>query len=706
MLAAAAVAAAAGLAVGAARVSAIDAGAFAGPIGERVSVRGFVAAVPRRGAGEVRVEVATASGRLLVAAPGPVPDLPVGHEVAARGTIRAPRPWEAGYLARHGIARIVMASSVRPTGRRRSGIAYLTDRLRERAEDALASGTPPAESALLRGFVLGEDDRIDPATVDEFQRSGLAHLLAVSGQNVLLLALMAMPLLGLLGVPLRARLACVLALIAVYVPVAGAGPSIQRAGVMGAAAIVATLSSRPVSRWFSLVLAAAATLALNPRAAGDPGWQLSFAAVVGIVLWAAPLRAALAGGPGASSIRRALAEGAAVTLAATIATAPLMAHHFERVSLAALPANLLAAPAVAPAMWLGMLAATAGQMPGVPAEPLTFLAGLFAAYVEQIAHWLGSPGWAQTGLAISGLAAAAVLLALVVAGRLLVARAGARRALRPRHLVPMLAAAALAIALALPPVGSDGPPGGGGPGLRVTFFDVGQGDATLLDPSPGDPLLVDTGPPEAELGDRLAEQGVDRLAAIVVTHDERDHSGGLPGVLDEVSVGRLVLGWPSPSLVRQGREAAGAPVPLAEGSEIASGALRLDALWPPRTLVDGSRPADPNTLSLALLARWHGFRMLLTGDAEAESVPLDPGPIDVLKVAHHGSADSGLGRLLDRSAPALAVISVGAGNSYGHPAPSTLAELEAHRVRTLRTDLDGELTLEAADGRLSIQAGG
>lgn len=697
-------AAAAGLAVGAARVAAIDAGAFAGPVGERIAVRGFVTAVPRRSDGEVRVEVATASGRLLVTASEPVPDLAVGHELAARGTIRAPRPWEAGYLARHGIARVVAAGSVRPTGRRRGGIAYFTDRLRERAEQALAGGTAPAESALLRGFVLGEDDRIDPATVDEFQRSGLAHLLAVSGQNVLLLALMAMPLLGLLGVPLRARLACVLALIAVYVPVAGAGPSIQRAGVMGAAAIVATLSSRPVSRWYSLVLAAAATLALNPRAAGDAGWQLSFVAVAGIVLWAAPLRAALAGGPDASRIRRALAEGAAVTLAATIATAPLMAHHFERVSVAALPANLLAAPAVAPAMWLGMLAAAAGQIPGLPAAPLTFLAGLFAAYVEQIAHWLGSPGWAQTGLAISGLGATGLLIALAVMGRLVLAGAGSRRALRPRHSTPLLAAAALAIALALTPASH--PPDGKSPGLRITVFDVGQGDAALLDPSPGDPVLVDAGPPEAQLGDLLADRGIDRLAAIVVTHDERDHSGGVQEILHEVSVGRLAFGWPAPALVREGRAASAAPVALAEGSQVASGALRLDVLWPPRALADGPRPAEPNTLSVVLLARWHGFRMLLTGDAEAESVPLDPGPVDVLKVAHHGSADAGLGRLLDRSAPALALVSVGADNSYGHPAPSVLAELEDHGVRALRTDIDGELTLEVRRDGLGVHAAG
>ncbi|MEO8092957.1 MAG: recombinase family protein, partial [bacterium] len=171
------VAALAGLAIGAARVGAIDAGAFQGSAAEMVSARGFVEAVPRRSDGEVRVRVATADGRLLVVAPEPVADLPVGREIAARGRVREPGDFEAAYLARLGIQRIVDARSIALTGRRRGGLAGLVDQLRRRAEAALERGTPEAEAALLRGFVLGQDDRIDPATVDDFQRSGLAHLL-------------------------------------------------------------------------------------------------------------------------------------------------------------------------------------------------------------------------------------------------------------------------------------------------------------------------------------------------------------------------------------------------------------------------------------------------------------------------------------------------------------------------------------------------
>ncbi len=358
----------------------------------------------------------------------PVPDLPIGSEVRATGTLAHPRPWEADYLARFGIREVLRARAIEPTGKRRGGLPGAVDGVRGRAAAALESGTPDAEAALLRGFLLGEDDRIDPATVDDFKRAGLAHLLAVSGDCVMLLALLGAWLLGMAGVPLRARLVALLALIAVYVPVAGGGPSIQRAGIMGAAGVVAALAGRPRWRWYALLLAATLTLLLNPRSVADPSWQLSFAAVTGILVFAAPIRDLILGTSDRndsreppSAARRALAEGAGVTIAATLATAPLFAHHFGAVSLASLPANLLALPAIAPMMWLGMLAAILGQVPGAPVEPFTALAGLLAAYVAQVAGWLAAPGWAQLGMELPawpqvGAAYVALVVAMSVAG--------------------------------------------------------------------------------------------------------------------------------------------------------------------------------------------------------------------------------------------------------------------------------------------------
>jgi competence protein ComEC len=570
---------------------------------------------------------------------------------------------------------------------------------------------PAEQAALARGFVLGEDDRIPADVTDAFQRSGLAHHLAVSGENIVLLAVLAAPLLAALGIPLRARLLWLLVLIAIYVPLAGGGASIQRAGVMGAAAIVATLAGRPASRIYALLLAVAATLALNPRASSDVGWQLSFAAVAGIFVLGAPLRdVLLARLRGRDGWRRALADGLAVTIAATLATAPLMAHHFEALSVTSLLANLLALPAVAPAMWLGMIVAALGQLPAIPVEPLNWLNSLLLAYIGQIARWMGGPRWARVGLPLSSwtsvgatyaaLLAAALPLRRWAAGRAgMLARPGLRPGGVPRLGVALLAALAVVFAAGLRGHGTAAPV----IGLRVSVLDVGQGDSILLQPANGAPLLVDGGPPGDDLRAKLADLGVSSLAAAVVTHDQSDHAGGVEELLGSFPVGRLVYAELGSRLIERARAAGAVPTRVAEGGELRSGSLRLEVLWPPRELLAGPPPEDPNTECIVLLARWRHFEMLLTADAEAEAVPIDPGPIDVLKVAHHGSADSGLGGLLDRTAPELAVISVGAHNPYGHPEPGTLATLAGHQVPVLRTDFDGTVSIDVSRAQVHVE---
>ncbi len=716
-------AALAGLGLGAERLRALDSQAVDAPPGRPAQVRGFVTAVPRRSDGEVQVRVETADGRLAVEAPEPVPELPVGREIAADGVLRAPPPWQAGYLRRLGIAKVLAARHIRLTGRRRGGLAALTDRVRDRAEAALDRGMPEGEAALARGFVLGEDDRIDPRTVLDFKRSGLAHLLAVSGQNVLLLALLAIPPLAALGLRLRARLLCVLVLIAVYVPVTGAAPSIQRAGVMGAAGIVAALAGRPRSRWYAVLLAAFVTLAVNPRASADVGWQLSFAAVVGILLWANPIRDVLlrAGRAPAeeSPGRRALAEGAALTIAATVATAPLMAHHFESVSLAALPANLAALPAIAPVMWLGMVTAIAGQVPALPVEPLNGLNALLIAYVAQIAHWMAAPQWSLVGVRLESVRAvvatyALLLLAGWAVGEWVKRRRGldARRARAGRRPGGGPIAVALALgavaALALGAGSFDrgeetlGPP----PGLEVTVLDVGQGDSILLEPADGAPVLVDAGPPDTGIEDKLDDQGVERLAALAITHDQLDHSGGVADLLGAVRTGSLLYAEAGRRLLGTAQAAGARTTRIFEGRTIRSGSLRLDVLSPPAELLGGHPTGEErNRLALVMLARWHRFSLLLTGDAEAEQTGIDPGPVDVLKVAHHGSDDAGLERLVEGAAPRLAVISVGEGNPYGHPTAETLSTLAEHGVRVMRTDRDGDVEIDVTKRGWSAHGG-
>lgn len=570
---------------------------------------------------------------------------------------------------------------------------------------------PPREAQLARGFILGEDDEIDAATVEDFRRAGLSHLLAVSGQNVALLVLLAMPLLAALGLPLRTRLIWILAAIAVYVPLAGGGPSIVRAGVMGGLSVLATLAGRRTTRLYSLALAALLTLAIDPKIAGDIGWQLSFAAVLGILLLGPVLRTVLAARLGSRAWGRTVAEGLAITVAATVATAPLIAFHFEALSTVSLLSNLLVLPAVAPAMWLGMLTAIGGQVPGFPAAVPNALAAPLLAYIAQVAAWCGRPSWAylSVGLGLTGVVAAYLAIGIVAIAapvlwrrrRLAARRRGVAGESPRRRLVALLAAAVVLLGWAARE--RDGAGSAPARGLRVSVLDVGQGDAILFQPAGAPAVLVDGGPPGDGLEAKLRAAGVDSLGAAVVTHEQSDHSGGIGEVLSGFPIERLLYARLGRRLRRQAWKADVAVKRIAAGASVRSGALRFEVLWPPPELLDDPLAgADPNGQGLVMLARWRAFSMLLTADAEAAEVPIDPGPVDVLKVAHHGSEDDGLDALLGKTSPGLAVISVGAGNPFGHPTPETLGDLSANRVPFLRTDRDGTIVLIAEGNSFGV----
>jgi competence protein ComEC len=605
------------------------------------------------------------------------------------------------------------------------------DQIRARAERALASGMRAREAALARGFVLGEDERIDAATVEDFRRAGLSHLLAVSGQNVALLALLAMPLLALLGMPLRTRLLWIVAAIAVYVPLAGGGPSIVRAGVMGALTLLATFAGRRASRLYALAIAAIVTLAIDPGVGADVGWQLSFAAVFGILVISGPLRKEIAGRLGSGGLRGALSEGVAVTVAATLATAPLIAFHFGELSTVSLFANLLALPAVAPAMWLCMLTSIGAQVPGFPASIPNAIAAPLLAYIAAVASWCGRPRWAllEVELGIRGLLASYLALAgAVIAIPALLRRRRiaalrrtpgkpernvfrpprSRKTLHQRWGV-LVVAVGLLVSVVLVHLGAAAGESSAPliADLRIDVLDVGQGDAILLRPATAPPVLIDGGPPRGDLVAELDDAGIDSLGIAVVTHEQSDHAGGIQELLERhFPIGRLLYARLGRRLRDQAEAAGAGPVRVAAGDAISSGRLRLSVLWPSPELLDQPLAgADPNSQALVLLARWRWFSMLLTADAEAGEVPIDPGPVDVLKVAHHGSEDTGLGALLDRTSPRLAVISVGADNPYGHPAPSTLAELAEHGVQTLRTDRRGTIEVDVDQNSFVVRAG-
>jgi competence protein ComEC len=567
-------------------------------------------------------------------------------------------------------------------------------------------------------MVLGLDDRLSQPTREAFKLSGLTHILAVSGQNVTLLAAFVLALSALLGLPLRSRLAAALLIILLYIPLTGSAASIQRAGIMGGMGIIATLVGRPSSRWYALGLAAAGTLILNPNAVDDPGWQLSFAAVVGLYLLHNPLCEALC----RRRLPRPLAEATAMTTAATIATAPLLVMIFGQVSIASLPANVAAAPAIAPVMWLGMVSATLGQIGPALAEPVNILNSGFLMYINWVAHTSAKlPGAAIQIETFSLLGA--FLFALVTVSTILILRNGQGKRLPWRRIGGLLAhrvsfplvtglgvSLIAAIALAWPKVFHRESPRVALPGeLVVSFLNIGQGDATLLQRN-GAAVLVDTGPPDGQVIRRLEDAGVRRLDALMLTHPEADHEGAALDVIERFKP-RLIVnnGGGRPTYVQHRLPAAERRVGAREvtaqaGQSLKIGEIKFQILWPPPGLPKISSKSDPNKRAIVSVAQVGSFKIFLPADATSEITSgLVNQPVDVMKVAHHGSADMGLPSLLQRLKPKAAAIMVGRHNGYGHPKPRTLQALKASTPNVFRTDKDGTVRLIVRNGELRVE---
>ena len=721
----------AGFGLGTARVAAIDDRAGRVQPGDRVEGTAVVLERPRPSRFGSSAVLELRNGARVLARASQDLRWPEGGApgtiVALAGTARAPRraahsdfDWPK-YLRGRGIRSEVALEHIDATGRRRGGLEGVIDSMRRRAEAALSGGLSPPRAALARGMVLGQDESIPESTRDEFRASGLAHVLAVSGQNIMLLAALALPLLVVVGAGPRARALTVLFLIALYVPLAGAGPSLQRAGVTGAAGAIALAAGRTSSRWYAFGVAAVATLALNPRATGDPGWQLSFAAVAGILLLGPHLRAAL------GMLPRLVADGLAITLAATVSTAPLLAHHFGTVSVSGLAANVLALPVVAPIMWLGMAGAAIAQVPAVvPAlEPVTavvlnalayvngLLIGLLAAIARLFAEAPGSTAAVPLRSPVAVLAAYAVIAALAVylvraarrAEPILTPAIEAWRRSPRRTRALALAGAGTACALALAAWTSTPPPP---EQLTVSFLDVGQGDATLVQAPGGVAVLFDGGPPEGGVAAQLKHAGVRELALVVMTHQSRDHHAGLQAVVERFGVDTLVENGDGTRdgsfwrVVETARRKGARIVRGGAGQRFGVGGLVVRVIGPPPR-PPGPPPEDPNPRALATVVSYGDFDLFLSGDAESEALSAYPLPdVEAMKVSHHGSNDPGLPALLKRLRPQVAAIEVGEGNSYGHPTPATLAALNAAVPHVHRTDDDGTIELTVRGGAMAI----
>lgn len=624
---------------------------------------------------------------------------------------------ERGAVAVGGLAE--PAALARLDGDEEDGVARRVAAWRARLLARVRSRLQGDRAALVASLVLGDRAGISAELDDAFRVAGVSHVLSVSGLHLAIAGFLALVVLRrLLGrvTPLARRVAvgriaaaAALPVTALYTALTGAAAATLRSCAVAWVWLGGALSGRPASAQAALGAAALALLAASPLSLFDPSLQLSFAAAIGGAALAPRWIERLAPVPRTwpRRIARFAVVLAVASAAAIAATAPIAAYHFGQVAPVGLLANLVVVPlAETWVLPVGLAACVAAALPhgGGLADRLLDLAGLGAAAMGAATRWFAS--WAPRGRVPSPTVVEAIAWWALVCS---LGRPRWRKILA----VALLSLAACASVRLLAPRLS--------PSLRVTFLDVGQGDACLVELPDGRSLLVDGGgsfdprfdPGEQLIAPWLERHGVRRLAAVVLTHPHPDHANGLAAIVERFPVGEVWdNGAPSslPGLERLEAAARAHGVPVIRPHPLDGGGAHLAVLHPLDT--GGAVRVDPrwseNDGSIVLRIEWAGRAVLLAGDIEARAeaklvaagAPLEA---DVLKAPHHGSRTSSTAPFVAAVRPELVVFSVGAGNRFGFPAPEVDARWRAAAARTLRTDRDGAVSV-AIDrrGRIDV----
>ncbi|EHR60399.1 ComEC/Rec2 family competence protein [Saccharomonospora cyanea] len=574
-----------------------------------------------------------------------------------------------------------------------------TEALRE--EFRLVSGVLGEEPAgLLPGLVVGDTSALSSRVEQEFLEAGMSHLTAVSGSNVAIVCGAVLLLARVLRCGPRTSAALAAVALAGFVALVGYEPSVLRAGVMGAVGLLALVLGRRGSALPALAAAVCVLGLHDPEMAVSMGFVLSVVATAGLVLLAPRWSRALS----RRGLPRGTAEALVVPTVAFLVTAPVIAGMAGEVSLVSVVANLLAAPVVAPVTVLGVVAAVLAPWwpgaaeivvhivgPGV--QWLILVARHAAAIPGAVLHW--PSGW-------WGAVLAALVVAVVVCGM---------RYRRTRSLFALLAVVVLVLAVPTRVLAPGWPPDD----WVLVACDVGQGDGLVLATGErGRAVVVDTGPDPLLLDRCLERLDVERVPLVVLTHLHADHVGGLASVFDGRAVGAVAVGpgrspgwaWDD---VLGAATARGVPVvELGAGDRLTWPELRLDVLAPTAPVTAPAEDADGTTVnnsSVVLRATTPAGRILLTGDvelsAQADLLAGEDLRAEILKVPHHGSRYT-LPGFLTAVSPRIAVTSVGADNSYGHPSPVTLKVLAGVGSLVTRTDTGGDTAVVVDEGEPAV----